>query len=466
MKILTSTLLLCLIAHSNFSQENQGAINDNFNPVNGQFINPSNIVDAKPWLDINFVGASVYGRNNLAYFPNTKWLNFSSLENDPIFKTDLNTINAIADFDIKGPAFSLGIGQHSVSLFSGIRGIVNVNKMPGVLAKMASDGGISYSDTGTYDINNARLKSMVWGEIGFTYGKILVASGDNMLTGAITIKRLFGFQNAAFLVDDALVRVPNLDNANLLSTNGKYSYAEPGTDAGRGWGTNIGVTYKKMKENVNGYVPHSRASNCKSVDYRYKFGASLLDIGFINFNNNAYFGNFDENTDIDDVDSFDDLNTESQSNQQGTSFRAWLPAAASVQFDYNLNDYIYFNGTVVQKVPLPNTYGVERANLLALSARFETKYFGVGLPFTLQNYVNPQMGFALRIANFTIGSDNVLPIFFNHNELLSADIYFSLKHTFYKSPQCKDKKSRKSGSKKRKRRKGSKRNSTDCPAFN
>ena len=130
--------------------------------------------------------------------------------------------------------------------------------------------------------------------------------------------------------------------------------------------------------------------------------------------------------------------------------------AASVQFDYNINDKFYLNATAVQRIPMANTFGVERANLLAVSARYETKRFGVGLPISMQNYdINTtQVGLAFRFANITIGSDNFLPVVVKHN-VKAADIYFSLKYTIFKSPACKDKKRGKSG----------RRGSVDCPAW-
>lgn len=438
------------------AQENQGAINDNYNPVNGQYINPSNIVDAKPWLDINIVGASFFARNNYAYYPNTTLLNFDSFKNQPSFFSDVKTINGYADFDIKGPSASIVLQDHAISLFTNIRSITNVSKIPGVVGKIASEGGITLSDTGLYEVDNARIKSMSWGEVGLTYGKILKKRGYNMFTGAITVKRLLGFQNASVMVDDASVEVYDTEVASLLSTNSKYSYAEPDFNAGRGWGTNLGFTYKKMKDDVTHYVPHSKFSGCEQINYKYKVGVSLLDVGYINFNNGAYFGTYNENTIINDINDTQDISDETQSIQEGETFTAFLPLAASVQFDYNINDKFYLNATAVQRIPMANTFGVERANLLAVSARYETKRFGVGLPISMQNYdINTtQVGLAFRFANITIGSDNFLPIVVKH-DVKAADIYFSLKYTIFKSPACKDKKRGKSG----------RRGSVDCPAW-
>ncbi len=454
----TLTSLLTLIPMANLvAQENQGAINDNYNPINGQYINPSSIVDAKPWLDINLVGASAFVRNNYAFYPNTTLLNFSSFENEPNFDNTVGSINGYADFDVRGSSASLVVGQHSISLFTNVRGIANVSNIPGVVGKMATEGGITWADTGTYNVNNARIKSMSWGEVGVTYGKILKASGNNMLTGAISVKRLLGFQSAAVMVDDANVDVFNLESANLISTNAKYAYAEPDFNAGRGWGTNIGVTYKKMKSDVTHYVPHSRFSGCEQINYKYKIGASLLDVGYINFKNGAYHGTYSETTIIDEINSVDDVSDETQAIQEGDKFTATLPTAASVQFDYNVNDQVYLNATVVQRVPMANTFGVERANLLAVSARYERKYFGVAIPISMQSYnvTTTQVGLAFRFANITIGSDNFLPIIIKH-DVKAADIYFSLKYTIFKSPACKDKK----------RGKSKRPSSVNCPAWN
>ena len=457
LKKITQLISTVFLVTPAMAQENQGAINDNYNPVNGQYINPSNIVDAKPWLDINIIGASAFVRNNYAFYPNTTLLNFSSFENEPSVDNTVNKINGYADFDVRGPSASLVIGQHAVSIFTNVRGMANVSNVPGVLGKMATEGGITWADTGTYDVNNVRIKSMSWGEVGVTYGKILNVKGRNMLTGAISVKRLFGFQNAGVMVDDATVDVFDLESGSLLSTNSKYSYAEPSFNAGRGWGTTIGVTFKKMKKDVTHYIPHSKFSGCEQINYKYKVGVSLLDVGYINFKEGAYYGTYTANTIIDDINSAQDVSDESQAIQEGTKFTATLPTAASIQVDYNVNDKVYLNGTVIQRVPMANTFGVERANLLAVSVRYERKFFGVGLPITMQNYdyTTTQVGLAFRFANVTIGSDNFLPIFIKH-DVKAADIYFSLKYTIFKSPACKERKRNKSG----------RRGTVDCPAWN
>ena len=80
---------LFLVSSLVLSQENQGVVFDNYNPVNGQFINPSNIVDAKPWLDINIIGASAFAYNNMFFYPNTTLWNFDAFKEEPLFKENI-----------------------------------------------------------------------------------------------------------------------------------------------------------------------------------------------------------------------------------------------------------------------------------------------------------------------------------------------------------------------------------------
>lgn len=455
-------LLTCYSAFT-FGQENQGLVHDNFNPSNGQYINPSNIVDSKVWLDINLLGANLYGRNNVGYFSNANWLDSESLEQDIQVKTNLKSVRGYGDFEVRGPSFSLNLGKNAISIYSGSRGIVNANKIPGQLAKYAINETLESSDIGLYNVKNARIKTMAWGEIGLTYGRILKARGDNLWTGALTIKRIWGVQQANLLVNSAEIDVVAVNDVNLNSTNGKFSFVEPSLDAGKGVGASAGIHYKKMKSGVSRFIPHSKKSGCEQMNYVYKIGVSILDIGFVNFDKNTYFGTFDESLDIENLNNFDELNDEFRQNNDGEKIRSWLPGALSAQFDYNLNDFVYLNASVVQKTPfMSNVYGVERTNLLGVSARFESRYFGIGIPFSLENYVNPQLGLGVRFFNFSIGSDNVLPIFFKHKELRGGDIYFSLKFKLVNNPSCK---SRTSKSSRRHSRNQKRKNSFDCPSF-
>jgi hypothetical protein len=420
------------------AQENQGVVFDNYNPVNGQFINPSNIVDAKPWLDINIIGASAFIYNNMFYYPNTTLWNFDAFKSEPLFKENVNKINAYTNTFVLGPSVSLVVEKQSFSLFSAARVVGNVLNAPSVLGKMAATDGTDDNDTGFYDVKNARVKTMAWGEIGFTYGRILKSNGFEMITGAVSVKRLFGFQNSTVNVKEGQLHVVTPDSALLFTDNGKFSYAEPASNAGKGWGISLGATFKKMKNNVDQYYPHSTKSRCNLIDYKYKIGVSLIDLGFINYRSGAIYGDLESVTTLDTIDSGDDVLDEANRLAKGNKFTAPLPAALSVQADYNVNDKIYLNATIIQRIPFIKSFGVERENLLTVSGRYETKYIGVALPISIVNYEKMIVGLAFRLANLTIGTDHLLPWIIKQ-DVNTASLYFNLKITIFNSPSCRSK---------------------------
>jgi hypothetical protein len=56
-----------------------------------------------------------------------------------------------------------------------------------------------------------------------------------------------------------------------------------------------------------------------------------------------------------------------------------------------------------KKTPfMSHVNGVKRSNLSEISARFESRYFGISIPFSLENYLNPQLGLGVGFFNFSI----------------------------------------------------------------
>lgn len=415
------------------AQENMGIAHDNYAVTNGMLLNPSAIVDPKPFLEVNLVGASLFLRNN---YISTNKSDLFKLQVTPTYDPSGSRMNAIGDFSLHGPSASLSWGIHSFGFSSQFRNYVNVRKMPGRIVKMAFDG-IDYTedDNGRYTQSGARLKSMGWAEFGFSYGRILKQFDKDMWTGAVTVKRLIGVHSTALLTDRSDVEVLAEDQFITHELSGKYAYTTPGWGAGKGWGVDIGATYKRMLEDVTKYIPHSKLAHCAKPDYKYKVGASLLDVGGIRFNQNSVYREFDRNSDIEDVGSLEDL-IDANGDPEGNSYRAGLPTALSVQFDYNFENHFFVNGTALYGMPRPNNYGVERANLVAFTPRYEREYLGISMPVSFYNYTAPQVGLGLRFANVVIGSDHLLPWIFSKN-MKGADIYFNLKYTIYNKRSCK-----------------------------
>ena len=96
---------------------------------------------------------------------------------------------------------------------------------------------------------------------------------------------------------------------------------------------------------------------------------------------------------------------------KNNKYKAYLPTALSVQYDYNFENGFYINTTLVQNLSFFNQLGVIRQNLLAVTPRLELSRFEVSLPISLRRYLYPSVGLAFRFwNNIIIGTDRLFPL--------------------------------------------------------
>jgi hypothetical protein len=431
-------IVLSLLWFSSVGQSNLSQRADNFNPNLGLTINPANAVNAKPWIDIHIAGTEVFVENNYLFYPNTTLLNFSSFELEP----DQNTSNSHADGYLEnrvdGPGITFAFDRLAFSFFTAGRVIANASHIPYPLIRSATEEGILPSDSGWYDLLNTRIKALAWTEIGVSLGAFLRARETTLITGGLSLKYLQGVQHSSLYIPEGQVLVVNPDSLLFLTDQASYAFTEPSQNVGTGLGLDLGLTFYKMKENVSHYVPHSNISYCKSVDYKYKLGLSLLDLGYVRMNN-AYFGTLETIQVIDTANSAEDLYEKAKLEAQGNQYSVLTPLAISAQVDFNVNNKIYLNGTIIQRFPQKRTRGVERVNSLSISARYESKWFGISIPITLYGYSKPLIGLTARLGYLLIGTDQLLP-FLMKQDIYSANFYIHLKIPIHSKPACRSKK--------------------------
>ena len=419
------------------SQEQLGVHTDNYLPVNQMSINPASMVDQKPWLSMNFVGAHAFARSNFFSIKDSR-LGFGIKEDDLAFDAPNRNGKAYFVGRILGPSITMNWREHAFGLHTGVRSYANINKIPAVLGEIIADEGVENIEDGVYQVRNGRVKAMTWAEVGLSYGKIIYKRDRVMINAAGTLNRIIGIQQSSLIIKDAEAEVEN-GEGTLRNIDGKYAYAEPNWGAGKGWGLNAGVTYKKMliKDNINDYFPHSRRGGCKSPDYLYKVGVSLLDFGYIRFKQESRSANISDTATVDDLE-------DAEASVLGvgrTRFATALPTAISVQGDYRFEEGVYLNGTIVQKLSLARTFGVERANVLALTPRYESSWFSAALPLSMMNYTTPQLGLYLRFGPLAIGTDHLSPYIIKR-DIKAADLYVYLNIPIKKSPECRDEKAK------------------------
>lgn len=278
-----------------------------------------------------------------------------------------------------------------------------------------------------------------------------------MFMGGISITKIFSVAGGAaniydydFLVDnDTIIEIDHMRGDAMFTP-------QIALNAKGGMGLDLGFTYQKMLGDASSYYPNSPKMGCRELRYKYKLGLSIIDIGNVKFPEGGYvFTGYDFNdfswlrykdTEVNENNPADLYEAQEPDITTGETKRPnkiSLPTFISAQFDYNLwASRIYINGTIIQGIPhRKKKFGLRHANSLSITPRFESYWFDFALPFSLYEYIHPQLGASVRLGPITIGTDKLINWIFTSN-IYGADIYVYLKLPIRYHPSCKDRKKR------------------------
>ena len=460
---------------NSYAQERYGIANSLYAGENGIWLNPASMVNSPFKWDLNILTVHVYADNNYLflsdanipklYKDNGKTQVFvNNHANDQIsgimlYERDNNYRRTVhVNGMVQGPSLMVSFKKWSFAFHLAERFGVSLTGLKKEPAKLFYEG-LSYEALQKVDINvpSFRLNSMVWSEIGLSAGRILKNKDNKIIKAGITYKYNIGSLGAYFLNKSSQIYVPSDTSIILNNVNADYGYAMNSgnilSTVGSGHGIDLGISIEK-KVVKHDYKCPDFCDKKRNVYYAWKLGASLLDFGYIKFDNSANtyeirnghaeWLNLNEMK-ADDFASFDtSISTHFYNSPSpapiSNTFKSWLPTALSIQADYNLGYNFFINGTIVQRIPHFNAPGLDRANSLAITPRFDHRRFGLAVPIVLYGYVNPRVGLAIRLNNnIIVGTDN-LGSFTGHN-LTGTDIYFSLKVNMLK--KCKKVKGKK-----------------------
>ena len=443
-------------------------------PANG--VNPSYISNSPFVVDVNLVTVHSYVDNNYVYlYPtnipdlidddgqnkiavdnaqykqNGTWAKYL-LEN-----RDNNNWNknAYVNVMVQGPSVMFGMGKWNFSIEDDARVAFSLDHVSPLAARLVFENTpkLSYQPLSNMSlvIPKFRINGAAWDEIGITVARQIVNNKDWQVKGGITLKHLNAYAGGYCLNNGIDITLIPKDTALYFKDlNVKFGYADnidanmahTATVCGTGNSADFGVTFEK-KTVKNTYQCPNFCDKMLDLQYLWKLGISLIDIGYINFNQctTDYSINNGNDNWVDimkikakNVNGIDSVLKAHFTNLSKTNdnFTMMLPWAASVQFDYNIGYNIYVNGTWVQRIPHFGMIGIDRANSISITPRYDTRWFGVALPIVFYNYLWPSAGIAFRIDNcLVIGSDKLG--FILGQSLSGEDIYFSLKFNILKS---------------------------------
>ncbi len=458
--LITYSFLLCGLI--GYSQNNFGSLQSNYMPTNSVFINPSSMLDAKVWLDINIVGAGSYVNNDLVYLQKQSWLGIARdarrgtvniSEDDIQFNQSRNKYHAYNRNFVHTLAAVWSQGDFAAGLSTGVRSYTDVRGVPDYVAQFIENGVADYvvQHDIRYQMERLRIASSQFGEIKGSFAYTFKKHGRDMFMAGVSISKFFPLAGGGANIYDVDFIVDNdsLIQYNDFTVDAMYT-PNPQFNTGKGWGFDLGFTYQRMLGEASVYYPNSAKYGCRQNPYKFKLGVSIMDLGSIKFPEDQiqYAGynfsnfNWEQYQDAEaNEDNVTDLYAQQEENIQQGEVRQpnkmSLPTFMSVQFDYNLwASRVYVNGTIIQGIPAGRrTFGVRHANSLSVTPRYESYWIELALPFSLYEYRYPQMGAAVQLGPLTVGTDKLIS-WISRTDLYGVDIYMHLKIPIQYNPKC------------------------------
>ena len=430
-------------------QEKAGIVSSNYLSTTSIFLNPSSSVDSRTYMQLNLGAGYAFGVNNIGYLPKFSfweplktYLKTQTITVEPKVSTIKWNKFMYGYGSVDGPVFVMSKRNYGVGFFVRARSVVEGRGTPFNLTNILL-GRDPVTINGKEDINvhNARFGSMTWFEAGGNFGIMALRHQNHMITIGGNLKYIRAINLVYGHVTN--LAADQTDTAvDIQSVKAKIRFTDNDLKAGNGMGLDIGITYKKMLGPVETYNAHSTQSNCQYVDYKYKIGLSLRDLGYVRFKKNTSLADISGSgyfyTNRDEAYYRTSLGPDLNAPFSHRPFLASLPTNLSAQFDYNFGYNFYFNASAVQSI-LPGRFtGVQSPSVLFFCPRYETKNFEVGVPLILHRYLYPQLGVAFRVRTFVLGFDNLFPLMFKKTTY-GVGIYASLGVSLFNNPACKKK---------------------------
>jgi Family of unknown function (DUF5723) len=453
-------ILVSLLSTTLVGQEQLGLRLDNYSGVSGISLNPTSNATAQLGWDINLAGAGLFFNNNVAFIGGAsvgkaasnadkigaaegldiKMLSGSMLKFD--FYDNLSPKYFSLSTQIMGPSFVVNLKSgHSFGLFTGARFMVGSQDLPSITNAYEFQKK-KYGEV--FDVDPFKVTGMGWREVGVNYAYRMGDDTEGALAFGANVRYVTAYQSFYFknFGGTKMARLSK-DSVTFQSFRGEagfnsnaISQKDLTTPNGSGIGFDIGATLT---------IP----SDDSDLPYKWRLGASILDMGAVTFDNNSEVHRVDikepyqanksrfENLDPADPgrDAWNRFSQDVSGSPSGTlrsnSFSMGMPAAISVQADYTVMKGVFVNGLLMQRLPVGEQV-LYRDNLFAITPRYESRWLGASLPISVVNWSTTRVGLAARLAFLTLGTDDLGSLITNGN-LTGTDFYIALKINPFKT---------------------------------
>ncbi|TDT46499.1 hypothetical protein CLV90_0552 [Maribacter spongiicola] len=409
--------------YSTWAQSFPGFSGDNFNGTIGLITNPANSADSRIKMDINLFSGNFTGSTD---YISLNQKNVLSFLNDFNFENGIprNTANQneiLANEDYLGPSVLYIIDNlNSVGFFTRFRRYRNYNGVNGQLFENTLQK--NFENDYTFSLTNLDTSVHMWGEIGFSYARVLLNEGNHFFKVGATIKYLLGGGSA----QSESTQLNGRYNAQLeqIELEGNLSYVttfengEPPKLNINSFGINgafdVGFVYEFRTDAARSMAAYE--GERERSKYKVRIGVSLLDYGQITYkdqgrteytdlNGSILVGNF-ANRNLNEILSQD---FESNGVTREGDLTVALPTSLQFNIDYKAYRDLYlnieYNQTMVEK---EDSFNNNRINHLTITPRFERKNIAAFLPVSFSPLGGTAIGTGIRVGPIMLGSGSIL----------------------------------------------------------
>ncbi len=482
--ILILIAFFVLLSTSFKSQNYLGIHSSNYAGVMGTDLQPASFVDSRFMFDINLASMNFstyqnFGAFDAAVLPKSKWWKGSLADQQtidgwvgqPDSTTESNFFGGYSflpkyyGVDTKGTLglysgtqidllnFMFHINPKiAVGFTAKIRSITNIDNLDPKLAVLAEEE-LEYPDLWNLVLNEELLNvnHLTWAEYGINYSQVVLDKDKHFLKAGGKLKYLAGYTAAYMHTGNFSYNLFNSDTSQYLSGDFSYGYSKnvdevvsdsytpngafglPHQESKGGLGVDLGVVYEYRPDYMKYKYDMDGETNLWYRDkdkYKFRVGASILDLGGMRFTKGGLSRDFSVNTtDFFDLNTFENANNLlefdqiidslvdsqpgwSSSEDTASTFYIRTPSAFSFQFDYHIWNWIYVNATgyfniiskkKAAKVKLPNQFSI--------TPSFDFAWFGLHLPISMNEYSGFKAGVATRLGPLTVGITDFRPLF-------------------------------------------------------
>lgn len=442
-----------------FAQDETGLRMGNYSGVNGLMLNPAQSNSSFLSWDLNIMAGGFFVYEGYNYVENTNLFHFllnrdnltyrgtdpEAAGIDPAKALYFDSFNPIFDFDVSanafitGPSLSLRFKKFATGIYINNRFAFGGNNIDRNLSE-PSLANWNPLEAKTFDAMDAA--GMAWTEIGLNFSTNIVKNRSKIISIGINLKYNLGY-DGFYVKNHESGSAVAINDSLQIATGGPAEYGLATGLSGDNSNYDLGINGKGFGVDL-GMTLILRSSD--SRPYKMKFGAAILDLGYVHFNKNAQYHYFPASSglEIDYLDLLETLTIDalvSKSSEQvfgdptasraGSEFNILTPLALNLSLDYAITKYWYWGSQITRRMDVSSRV-IERENIMMSSLRYENQSFEMGLNLTIYNDFYPRMGTWFRIGPVTLGSDNIGSLVLKQDQFTGSDFYFAIKVNNYK----------------------------------